>query len=129
MSIVRKPFPSQALHRPPSTLKLNWLGAVVPQLGLVGRGEGLADLVERLEVRHRVRPRRPADRRLVDQHHVVDLAGADQLGVGRGGQRLVAEPPAQGRVERLLDERALARAADAGHDAEDARAGTPRRGS
>ena len=79
MSIVRKPFPSQALHRPPSTLKLNWPGAVVPQLRLVGRGEGLADLVERLQVRHRVRPRRPADRRLVEEHGVVDVAGAAQL--------------------------------------------------
>ena len=40
--------------------------------------------------------------------------------MGRGGQGLVAEPAAERRVERLLDERALARAADARHDAEDA---------
>ena len=114
MSIVRKPFPSQALHRPPSTLKLNLPGAVVAQLGLVGRGERLADLVERLEVGHRVRPARPADRRLVEEHHVVDLAGADQLGEwGSAGSGLVERAAAERGVERLLDERALARPADA----------------
>ena len=35
-------------------------------------GEQAAQLVERLDVGHRVRPRRSADGRLIDQHHVGD---------------------------------------------------------
>ena len=49
-------------------------GVVVPQLGVVGGGEGLADLVERLQVGHRVRPGRPRQRRLIQEHDVRDVA-------------------------------------------------------
>ena len=94
--------------------------AVVAQLGLVGRGEGPADLVERLQVGDRVRSTRPADRRLVEEDRVLDLAGSRQLVERRGRQRLPVQPLAQRGVERLLDQRALARSADAGDDAEHA---------
>ena len=43
---------------------------------VLGRGEQLADRIERLEVGDRIRARRPADRRLIDQHHVGDELGA-----------------------------------------------------
>ena len=65
-------------------------GVVVPQLRLVSRGERLADLVERLQVRDRVRPGGPRQRRLVEEHDIGDFAADDQLGI-RGGRVGVAE--------------------------------------
>ena len=83
------------------------------------RGEGLADLVECLEVRHGVGAARSADRRLVDEHDVVDPARPGKFPERGGRKGLVAEPAPERGIERLLDERALARAAHARHHAED----------
>ena len=47
---------------------------VVPQLRFVGRGEGLADLVEDLEGRHRVRPGGPCQRRLIQEDGIGEIA-------------------------------------------------------
>ena len=62
-------------------------GREVARAGLERLGEDGADLVERLDVRHRVRPRRAADRALVDEDHVVDLAVAEHVVVVGSGLR------------------------------------------
>ena len=94
-------------------------GAVAAGLGLVGRGEQLAHRVEQPGVGREVRPRRAADRPLVDQHqpverlqprHVVDvdleLASSASSGPGRGGAHQLGE--------HLADQRRLAGAGHAG---------------
>src|SRR5438046_5549309 len=43
------------------------------------RREQLADRIERLEIRDRIRSRRPADRRLIDEHGVGDELDASSL--------------------------------------------------
>ena len=95
-------------------------GAERPRLGLGRVGEQRADGVERLHVGDGVRARRAADRALVDQQHVVDLPGAEQVVVLGGLFRFDVQPRGDGRVERLLDERALAGAAYARDQAQDA---------
>jgi len=81
-------------------------------------GEHLADGIKRLDVGHRVGTRRAADGTLVHQQHVVDLAVAHDLVKGVGVRRLLAFAAAQGAVQGLLHEGALARAADARHQTE-----------
>ena len=96
-------------------------GVVVPRAGLDRLGKHVADLVEDLQVGHGVAPRRAADRVLIDHDHVVDLAVAENVVAGQTGRRgVLAQPAAQGRVERVLDQRALAGAAHARHQAEQA---------
>src|SRR5262249_54875071 len=109
---------------------------VAAHLRLGQFGEQGADLVEDLDVRRRVGARRPADGRLVDVDHLVDVLGprdpvvrADRhrLAVGRllvvtgrlaPAGRLVVAPAVgqvhlpQGLLEDVVDQRALARAAD-----------------
>ena len=46
---------------------------VAADLGLLGFGEELADLVEDARIRRRVRARRATDRLLVDRDHLVDV--------------------------------------------------------
>ncbi len=125
MSIARKPSPWQVSQRPPSTLKLKW-PAVKPRVaGLDLLGKQQADRVERLDVRDRVRARRAADRALIDEDHVFELAGAEHVVVLQrlrqvGRVAVFVQPAGEGRVERVVDQRALARAADAGHQAQHA---------
>ena len=95
-------------------------GRKAPRLGLGRLGEDVADLVEGLQVGHRVAPRRAADGTLVDHDHVVDLPVAVNVVEVAGLGGVLAEPPAERRIERLLDQRALARAAHAGDQAEHA---------
>src|SRR5690606_23794410 len=88
--------------------------------------EELADRVERLDVRDRVRARRPSDRRLVDHHDLIEQVRAlepvpppDRLAEMLLRARLAAREFALQRAEEdVVDERALPRAADAGHDGE-----------
>src|SRR5208337_2242362 len=93
--------------------------AIVPQLGLVGRGEGPPDLVEGLQVSDRVGSTRPADGGLIEEDRVLELAGPLEIVEVGNGQRLLMEPLAERGVERLLDQGALTSAADPGHDAQD----------
>ena len=102
-------------------------GRVVVRAGFDRFGEHGANLVERLDVRHRVRARRAADRALIDQHHVVDLPVAEHVVVRQRLGGVLAHPPAERRVERVLHQRALARAADAGHQAQHAQRKLDRR--
>src|SRR5438552_6362320 len=100
----------------PSTLHVEreaaWRVAAEPGLGH-GREE-LADRREKPRVRRRVRPRRPADRRLVDVDDLVDLLDPLHAVVVprtllRAGDDLRETP-----VEDLVHERALAGARDPG---------------
>ena len=54
-------------------------GVVVPRAGLDRVGEDGANLVERLQVGHRIGARRAADGALIDHDHVVDLAVAENV--------------------------------------------------
>ncbi len=93
-------------------------GVVVPRPRLDGVGEHGANLVERLQISDRVAPRRAADRALIDHHHVVDLPVAVNIvqGIRLGG--VLAQAAANGRIKRVLHQRALARSAHAGDQAE-----------
>ena len=84
------------------------------------RRERPANLVERLQVRRRIRSSRPRQRRLVEKDNLGDVTAHDQFVVRSGTSGLTADALSQRRVKRLLDQGALARAADAGHDAENA---------
>src|SRR5262245_23188872 len=84
-------------------------------------GEKLAYRREEAGVGRRVRARRAPDRALVDVDHAVD--GLETLDAGRG-RRLVGDEVERARdsaIERVVDERALARARntrDAGEEAD-----------
>src|SRR5579862_6782370 len=76
----------------------------------LGAREAGADQVEGTEIRDRVRARRGADRRLIDEDHLGDpLRALDGAARARDADRLAAallEPA----VEHVLDQRRLARA-------------------
>src|SRR5881296_2704962 len=86
-----------------------------------GPGEGgveLPDLVERLDVGHGVRARRPADRLLVDQADPLHVLEAGEGVVDAGRRELGLERARDGAVERVVDERGLAGARHAADDRE-----------
>ena len=86
----------------------------------VGLGHQLADRREQAGVGGRVAARRAADRRLVDVDDLVEVLDAfDRLVRGRLLVRAV-ERARHGGVERVVDQRRLARARDAGHAGEQA---------
>ena len=70
--------------------------------------------VNRLGVGRRIRSRRAADRRLIDLDHLVDQVDAFDLVVRAGLVGGAIELARQRLVEDVVDQRALARAADAG---------------
>ncbi len=90
--------------------------AVVALEGHRRGGEQLADLVERADVAGRVRARRLADRALVHEHGFRQPVRAQQRLVLAGRLRRLAEVARQRRVQHVLHQCALARAADAGDD-------------
>src|SRR6201999_4411543 len=87
---------------------------------LLRLGEDLADVIEDAGVGGRVGARRAADRRLVDVDDLVDLREAVDAVVGAGAQFRLVQAVGDRGVERLVDQRRLARAGDAGVAAEDA---------
>ena len=88
---------------------------VAADLGLGGLAEEPADVVEDPGVGGRVRPRRAADRRLVDVDHLVDVLACRRRSVaprdGLGPVELVGERPQQD----VVDEGRLPRAGHPGH--------------
>ena len=90
-------------------------GLVAALLGVAGVGEHLANLVEHAGVRGRIAPRRASDGRLVDLHHLVDLARAAEARVRAGLRGDAAQPANQRPGKRLVQQRTLARSAHAGH--------------
>ena len=115
ISTRTSPSPWHASQRPPGTLNEKWL-AVRPRAfaSLVER-EQLADRIERLEIGHRIRARRAADRRLIDQHDVGDVLESLELAERADAPIPVALRALDRGVEHVVHERRLARAADAGH--------------
>jgi hypothetical protein len=82
--------------------------------------EQLADFVERLDVGDRVRPRRAPDRRLIDQHRILEQLPAGERGHRayrlaqmRLGGVLAAQLALEIPVDHVVEQRALARAAHA----------------
>ena len=109
-----RPSPWHASQRPPLTLKENRPGAY-PSLCLGKPGEPFADRGEGPCVGGRVRPRGPADWRLVDIDDLVEKLGAvDGLVRCRHLARLV-KTARKAFPQRLQDQGRLAAARDAGH--------------
>src|SRR5690606_26118537 len=95
-------------------------GLVAAHLRLGRLGEEVADAVEHARVRRGVRPRRAADRRLVDVHDLVEVLEArDALVLARHRARAV-ELLRKHLVEDVVDERRLAGSAHARDGREDA---------
>ena len=74
-----------------------------------------ADFVEDLDVRGGIGPRRAPDRRLVDGDHLVEVLQAVDPPVVAGIAEAAVQVAPQGLDENVVDQRALARAGDAGH--------------
>ncbi len=91
---------------------------VAAQLRLGQLGEQRADQVEHAGVGGRVRGGRLAQRLLIDADHLVDLLHAADRVVGAGERLGPVQRAGQRGVEHVLDQRALAAAADAGDDGE-----------
>ena len=108
------PSPWHASQRPPLTLNEKRPGLKPRALRLGHHREQLADEREHPGVGRRVRARRPADRRLIDLDDLVDeLDAVDAIVRARLGGRPV-DRLRQRPVQDVVDERGLARAADAG---------------
>ena len=82
---------------------------VAPDLGLCGGGEKGADLVEHARVGGRVGPGRPADRRLVHLHQLVERLHAVDPGVPPRDLPGPVELVGQRRREDVVDQGRLAR--------------------
>ena len=89
-------------------------------LGLGGGGEQRADLVEHAGVRGGVRPRRPADRRLVDADQLVHLVQPGDAGMPARHLAGAVELVRQHRRQDVVDQCRLAGARDARHRREHA---------
>jgi hypothetical protein len=83
--------------------------------GVRGRREQVADRVEGAHVARRIGARGAADGRLVDEHDVVHVLGADQLAECAGRFRRLAEVLAQRGMQDVLYQRGLARARHSRH--------------
>ena len=102
---------------------------VAADLGLVGRGEQLADVVEHAGVGGRVRARRAPDRRLVHVDDLVEVLDAARSGLCLPGRHLrLVDPLHQDRQQDVAHERRLARAGHAGDRDEAAERDRRRRG-
>src|SRR6202044_1787621 len=92
-------------------------GGVAAALGVGCVGEDLADRVERFQVGGRIRTRRAADGRLVDDYDIANFSVAfdpiaellDAASVALGGE---------GFIEDVVNDRRFTGAADAGDDGE-----------
>ena len=79
------------------------------------RGEDFADRVPGADIARRIGARRFADRRLIDEHDVAQMVGAEQAVVHTRALGGAAEMPHQRRRQHILDQGRLARARNAGH--------------
>ncbi len=93
-------------------------GLVAAGAGLLGAREEVADLVEQADVGGRVRPRRAADRRLVDVDDLVDLVEPGDAPVGSRALLGAVQAVGHRLVEHLVHQRRLARPGDPGDGAE-----------
>ena len=93
-------------------------GIVAAHFGRGGLGEELADFSEKPHISCRIRTRRAADWRLVDFDNLVELVIPGKPTEFPGCFLGAIEPAHQFALERLVDERGLARAGNAGDDCE-----------
>ena len=93
-------------------------GLVAARLGRLRLRKKLADFREEADIRRGIRPRRTADRRLVNLDDLVEVFHARQLPILSGNVLRAVEVLHQRPLERLVDERRLARAGNARHDGE-----------
>ena len=107
VALARLAAPALDVEREPA-------GLVAADLRLLGGGEQRADLVEHARVGGRVRAGRAPDRRLVDVDDLVDVLGALDLLVAARHLAGPVDLLHQRRVQDVVDQRALAAAADAG---------------
>ena len=114
ISTLTSPFALAGLAAAARHVEREVAGGQPARPRVLGRGEQLANRIERLQIGHRIRARRAADRRLVDEHDVGDELGAFELAVRADAAIPVALRALQRRVDHVVHERALARAADAG---------------
>ena len=115
-----RPSPWHASQRPPLTLNEKRPGTVAALARRLDLREELADRREETGVGRGIRARRPADRALVDADHLVEELDALHVVVRRGLGRAAVEMARDRVVERVVDERRLARARHAGDADEDA---------
>ena len=86
-----------------------------PLPGFRQHGEEAADIVPDLHVGRGVGPRRAADRRLIDDDHLVDMLDPPECVVVAGLRGFAAQGEPHRRLEHIGHQRALAAARDAGH--------------
>src|SRR5690606_26172070 len=77
--------------------------------------EQFADRIECTDVARRVRARRAADRRLIDEYDAGELIGTDNRFVLAGRLRRLAEMLAQRRIKNILNQGRFARSGYARH--------------
>ena len=126
---MTKPSPCAVLAAALGDVEGEPPGVVAAGAGLLGRGEELADVVEQARVGGQVRPRRAADRLLVDHDEPLDAlqtAGdlaAEACRTGRSSRdrrprrrrRCAGRASSRDQLDqRLADQARLARARDAG---------------
>src|SRR5262249_40571801 len=95
-------------------------GIVIPDFRFMRCRECPTDLVKCLQMSCGVGSGGPGQWRLVEYHNLGDVAADNQFLVRSGIRRMATDPLPKSRVQGLLYQSALARAADARHGAEDA---------
>src|SRR5439155_11563432 len=76
-------------------------GSVVVRASFDRFREHLADWIERLDIGHRIGAGRPANCRLIDEHHVINLSGPDEIIEGKRLFAILAFPATHGAMQRL----------------------------
>ena len=106
------PLPVQDSHRPPAVLNEKMPGAVAHVPRQRRFGEQAPYRVVGLEIGDGVAPGALADGALVEQDDGIDLLEALYPLEAADGALAVVENPGEGRIERVVHQRALARAGD-----------------
>ncbi len=106
-----EPFPSHASQRPPGDVEAEPARLVAAGLRLGQLRVQIANFVEHLDVRRRIRARRAADRRLIDGDQLVEMLEPFDPLVLAGLAFAAVQIAAQGFDQDVVDQRALARAA------------------
>ena len=76
-------------------------------LGLRLRRKKFTNMIERFDVRHRIRPRRSSNGRLIHQHNVVQPIRTFQFAIEAGGIAALVDPQRvrHRAVEHIVDQR------------------------
>ncbi len=110
-----RPLAATLLAAPALDVKRESALVVAPALGQVGLCEQLPNVIEHAGVGRGVRPRRPPDRRLIDQPYRLDpLDSLDRVVGARVDARIVVHLPGQAFVQDLVHQGRLPGAGDPG---------------